>query len=119
MSAPWHPEDVLEPRFRWSFPETQLMAQDLADAALGRGIGKRMTGLLARRGVTDAAGLDAWFADPWTACTTHASCRMPIERSLAWPWLASAPSGSWSSVTSTPTASTASRSSSWRCGATA
>ena len=64
MSAPWHPEDVLEPRFRWSFPETRLMARDLADAALGRGIGERMTGLLARRGVTDAAGLDAWFADP-------------------------------------------------------
>ena len=64
MSAPWHPEDVLEPRFRWSFPDTRLMAQDLADAALGRGIGERMTGLLARRGVTDAAGLDAWFADP-------------------------------------------------------
>src|SRR5688572_7485622 len=40
------------------------MAQGLADAALGRGIGERMTGLLARRGVTDAAGLDAWFADP-------------------------------------------------------
>ncbi len=64
MSASWHPEDVLEPRFRWSFPETRLMAQGLADAARGRGIGERMTGLLARRGVTDAAGLDAWFADP-------------------------------------------------------
>ena len=64
MIASWHPEDVLEPRFRWSFPETHLMDQGLADAALGRGIGERMTGLLARRGVTDAAGLDAWFADP-------------------------------------------------------
>src|SRR5688572_19233001 len=40
------------------------MAPDLAHAALGRGIGVRMTGLLARRGVTDAPGLDAWFAEP-------------------------------------------------------
>ena len=40
------------------------MAQGLADAAIGRGIGERMTGLLARRGVTDAADLDAWFAEP-------------------------------------------------------
>ena len=64
MCAAWHPEAVLEPRFRWSFPETHLVARDLADAAAGRGIGDRMTGLLARRGVTDVAGLDAWFADP-------------------------------------------------------
>ncbi len=64
MCAAWHPEAVLEPRFRWSFPETHLIAQDLADAALGRGIGDRMTALLARRGVSDVAGLDAWFADP-------------------------------------------------------
>ena len=64
MSAPWHPEVVLEPRFRWSFPDSQVIAPELAHAALGRGIGERMAGLLARRGVTDAAGLDAWFAEP-------------------------------------------------------
>ena len=64
MSASWHPEVVLEPRFRWSFPDAGVIAPDLADAALGRGIGERMTGLLARRGVTDAAGLAAWFAEP-------------------------------------------------------
>ena len=64
MSASWHPEAVLEPRFRWSFPDTREIAPELVDAALGRGIGERMTGLLARRGVTDADGLAAWFAEP-------------------------------------------------------
>jgi single-stranded-DNA-specific exonuclease len=64
VSASWHPEVVLEPRFRWSFPETPLITPEMTDAAVGRGIGERMTGLLARRGVTDAAGLDAWFAEP-------------------------------------------------------
>jgi hypothetical protein len=64
VSASWHPEAVLEPRFRWSFPDTRLIAPDLVDAALGRGIGERMAGLLARRGVTDADGLAAWFAEP-------------------------------------------------------
>ena len=40
------------------------MAPDLIDAAFGRGIGERMAGLLARRGVIDAHGLAAWFAEP-------------------------------------------------------
>jgi single-stranded-DNA-specific exonuclease len=64
VSASWHPEVVLEPRFRWTFPETLLIDPGMASAAVGRGIGDRMTGLLARRGVTDAAGLEAWFAEP-------------------------------------------------------
>ena len=64
MSASCHPEVVLEPRFRWTFPETLLIDPGMASAAVGRGIGERMTGLLARRGVTDAAGLEAWFAEP-------------------------------------------------------
>jgi single-stranded-DNA-specific exonuclease len=64
VSVSWHPEVVLEPRFRWSFPESRSIDPGLAQAALGRGVGERMTGLLARRGVTDIAGLDAWFAEP-------------------------------------------------------
>jgi single-stranded-DNA-specific exonuclease len=64
VSASCHPEVVLEPRFRWSFPETLLIDPGMASAAVGRGIGDRMRGLLARRGVTDAAGLEAWFAEP-------------------------------------------------------
>ncbi len=64
MSAAWHPDRVLEPRFRWSFPEPGPVTPDLLQAVLGRGIAERMAGLLARRGVTDAADLDAWFAEP-------------------------------------------------------
>jgi len=64
VSASCHPEVVLEPRFRWTFPETLLIDPGMASAAVERGIGDRMTALLARRGVTDAAGLDAWFAEP-------------------------------------------------------
>ncbi len=42
------------------------MPQDLLHAARDRGLAERMTGLLARRGVTGVADLDAWFADPLT-----------------------------------------------------
>jgi single-stranded-DNA-specific exonuclease len=64
VSAPWHPDAVLEPRFRWSFPEPRSIDPELLSAALGRGIAERMTGLLASRGVIGAADLVAWFADP-------------------------------------------------------
>jgi single-stranded-DNA-specific exonuclease len=55
---------VLEPRFRWSFPEPVHVTPELADAATRRGLAERMTTLLARRGVGAAAELDAWFAEP-------------------------------------------------------
>jgi single-stranded-DNA-specific exonuclease len=55
---------VLEPRFRWSFPEPLVLNPDLAEAANGRGLAERLAGLLARRGVADRADLDAWFAEP-------------------------------------------------------
>jgi single-stranded-DNA-specific exonuclease len=64
VSAPWHPDAVLEPRFRWSFPEPRSIDPELLTAALDRGLAERMTGVLARRGVTGAADLVAWFADP-------------------------------------------------------
>ena len=64
MSAAWHPDEVLEPRFRWSFPESSPVDPELLTAALERGLAERMTGLLARRGVVDVAGLTAWFAEP-------------------------------------------------------
>ena len=31
VTAAWHPDPVLEPRFRWSFPETRHIDPDLAD----------------------------------------------------------------------------------------
>jgi single-stranded-DNA-specific exonuclease len=55
---------VLEPRFRWSFPEPVHVTPELADAATRRGLAERMTTLLARRGVGAVAELDAWFAEP-------------------------------------------------------
>lgn len=55
---------MLEPRFLWSFPETSPIDPELVTAALERGIAERITGLLARRGVVDVAGLAAWFSDP-------------------------------------------------------
>jgi single-stranded-DNA-specific exonuclease len=55
---------VLEPRFRWSFPDSRPIDPELLTAALGRGLAERTTGLLARRGVTGAAELAAWFAEP-------------------------------------------------------
>lgn len=55
---------MLEPRFRWRFPESSPIAPELLTAALEQGLAQRMTGLLARRGVVDVAGLTAWFAEP-------------------------------------------------------
>lgn len=64
MSAAWHPEPVLEPRFRWTFPEPYTVGPDLLAAGARLGLSERSVGLMARRGVTDAAMLDAWFAEP-------------------------------------------------------
>ena len=64
MSGTWHPEPVLEPRFRWDFPTPPVLDEAFAAAAEARGLGSRMASLLARRGVTLPAELDAWFADP-------------------------------------------------------
>ena len=64
VSEAWHPDLVLEPRFRWSFPDTSLVDPDLLTAALDHGLAERMTGLLARRGVLGRDDLVAWFAEP-------------------------------------------------------
>lgn len=55
---------MLEPRFRWTFPVPVHIDPALGRAARDRGIAERMTELLVRRGVTDRADLDAWFAEP-------------------------------------------------------
>jgi single-stranded-DNA-specific exonuclease len=64
VTAAWHPEPVLEPRFRWSFPQTHPIDPALLTAALDHGLAERMTGLLARRGVLGRDDLVAWFAEP-------------------------------------------------------
>ena len=88
MSAAWHPEVVLEPRFRWSFPDPARVAPDLARGRRRTGIGERMTGLLARRGVTDAAGLGPGSPSRSTVCTTRACCPTPTGSSPGSPALA-------------------------------
>ena len=64
MSEAWHADAVLEPRFRWSFPETRPIDPDLLTAAVDHGLAERMSGLLARRGVLGRDDLVAWFAEP-------------------------------------------------------
>jgi single-stranded-DNA-specific exonuclease len=63
-SEAWHPDAVLEPRFRWSFPDIRPIDPDLLTAAVDHGLAERMTGLLARRGVLGRDDLVAWFAEP-------------------------------------------------------
>ncbi|MEJ7748457.1 MAG: single-stranded-DNA-specific exonuclease RecJ [Candidatus Limnocylindrales bacterium] len=55
---------MLEPRFRWDFPIDSNLDQAFVDAGVARGLARRMTALLARRGLTRPDELDAWFADP-------------------------------------------------------
>ena len=55
---------MLEPRYRWAFPEPVIVPLDVSDAAMRRGLPERMTTLLVRRGVVTGPDLDAWFADP-------------------------------------------------------
>ena len=64
MSEAWHPDPVLEPRFRWSFPDSRPIDPALLTAAVEHGLAERMTGLLARRGVLGRDDLAAWFAEP-------------------------------------------------------
>ena len=64
MTDAWHPDPVLEPRFRWSFPEAHAIDPDLLTAAGEHGLAERMAGLLARRGVLGRGDLAAWFAEP-------------------------------------------------------
>ena len=67
MSGAWHPDGVLEPRFRWTLPQSVTVDPLVRAAGTARGISERMIGLLARRGVTTAGDLDGWFADPLEA----------------------------------------------------
>lgn len=58
---------MLEPRFRWVFPEPTVTDPALLDAGAARGLSGRMVGLLARRGITTVADVDGWFAEPVAA----------------------------------------------------
>ncbi len=64
MSDPWHPDRVIEPRFAWRIADPVAASAALADAGAGLGLGPRAIGLLAGRGLTTAADVTAFFADP-------------------------------------------------------
>lgn len=62
---------MIEPRFRWRFPDAadpdpSVRAGVLA-AGIRHGLDERVAGLLARRGLVDEAAFDAFFASPGDA----------------------------------------------------
>lgn len=73
---------MIEPRFRWIFPETAGLSPELAEAAAAHGMSPRLAGLLARRGVRSTADLGTWFAEP--AAGLHDPAGLPdSDRMLA------------------------------------
>jgi len=67
VTAPWHPDRVIEPRFAWRVAEAVEPSADLLDAGVRLGLGARAIGLLAGRGLSTARDLDAFFAEPIAA----------------------------------------------------
>jgi single-stranded-DNA-specific exonuclease len=57
---------VIEPRFRWLFPEALDIDPVVRAAGERHGLDERVTGLLGRRGLLDGAAFDQFFADPLT-----------------------------------------------------
>jgi single-stranded-DNA-specific exonuclease len=55
---------VLQPRTRWQFPTQVAVPPSLADAGLALGLGPRVVGLLAGRGIRDAEALRRFLGDP-------------------------------------------------------
>jgi single-stranded-DNA-specific exonuclease len=55
---------MVEPRFRWTFPDAVTLPDDSVEAARDGGVPIRLAGLLAARGVVTSDDLAAWFADP-------------------------------------------------------
>lgn len=55
---------MVEPRFRWTFPAAFSLAPELVEAARRHALSTRVAGILAARGISGAADLDAWFGTP-------------------------------------------------------
>ena len=55
---------MVEPRFRWAFPDVPSLSPELLAAARRHELSERVAGLLAARGVVGAADLDGWFGTP-------------------------------------------------------
>jgi len=64
VSAAWHPEPVIEPRFAWRVAGTVTPTADLLEAGARHGLGARAVALLAGRGMATPDDLDAFFAEP-------------------------------------------------------
>jgi single-stranded-DNA-specific exonuclease len=58
---------VIEPRFRWQFPESIAIDPAVLAAGERHGLDERVAGLLARRGLLDGAAFDGFFAAPLEA----------------------------------------------------
>ena len=58
---------MIEPRFRWQFPEPVTLTDGLRSATARHGLDDRIAGLLFRRGLLDEAAFDAFFAAPLDA----------------------------------------------------
>ena len=55
---------MIEPRYRWRFPDPRPLDRAHLAAARDRGLSDRVAGLLAARGVAGPADLDAFFGPP-------------------------------------------------------
>lgn len=55
---------MIEPRYRWQFPEAMATDSGVLAAGERHGLDERVVGLLARRGLLDAAAFDSFFAAP-------------------------------------------------------
>ena len=66
---------MLAPRSRWVFPTTVAVSQTLLDAGTDVGLGARVVGLLAARGVTAEDDLRRFMGDP--AAGLHDPSRLP------------------------------------------
>jgi single-stranded-DNA-specific exonuclease len=55
---------VIEPRFRWQFPDIVDLGAEARAAGLRHGLDERVCGLLVARGLIDDAAFDAFFAEP-------------------------------------------------------
>lgn len=55
---------MIEPRYRWLFPEPIAIDPVVREAGERHGLDARVAGLLARRGLLDGPAFDEFFADP-------------------------------------------------------
>ena len=71
---------MIEPRYRWQFPDAIAIDSGLLAAAERHGLDERVAGLLARRGLLDGRGVRQLLRGAARAAsTTRGSCRTPTS----------------------------------------